>query len=470
MISFIEFIMMYIIISSIIFVFSNIVLMYVLVNIRKKEAKLIQISDKLLYNSPRILSISDNSLPLVTILLPVHREELTLPYLLKSICELDYPIDKLDVRLLVEPDDYPTLSCLLSLRQSTKNGIKFNRENVPISMKVLNGLDIQIDYVHLKRKNSRAKPKSLNIGLKNARGSFIIIYDAEDRPEPNQLKKIIAFVQSNPNVSCIQACLGYYNSEQSIITKLFSIEYMYHFHVLLPFLYSAGKVVLLAGTSNFIRTQALKGLNGWDEKNVTEDADLGIRLARNGHVTVPISTTTWEEAPPRFYPWLRQRIRWNKGYLYTLITHFKRPAALVSEIGFKATAILFYQLSGPYVNLIAFVGWILFAILWVGTLGIPISPVQQLVTQVYENNQLLLYTSIFTLLFSVTYTMSVNAIAVRRVGGKYGKNKSRYIPLLLFYNMLVSLAALVAIIEILFKPYSWNKTYHGFSITEAITK
>ena len=413
----------------------------------------------------KIFGFSDIDLPEVTILLPVYREEVTLPYLLRSISQLDYPKSKLDIRIIVEPDDYPTLKCLFSLPQSTAgNEIMYDQVSFPKRIRIWEGMEVKIDYIRLKQKSSRAKPKSLNVGLKDARGNFIIVYDAEDRPEPNQLRKMVAYLSENPNVTCIQACLGYYNSEQSVLTKLFSIEYMYHFHVLLPLLYSRGKVLLLGGTSNFIRTETLRQLNGWDEKNVTEDADLGIRLARKGYETVPIETTTWEEAPPRLYPWLRQRIRWNKGYLYTLFTHFKKPLSLLNEIGFKAMVILFYQLSGPLINLIAFIGWILFVFVWIGVFGFSISPIYQLMEQSYQREQLLIYTSFFTLAFSILFTVLINTVAIRRVGGKYAKNKMRYIPLLLFYNMLVGFAGLVAIVEMLVKPHVWHKTYHGFSI------
>lgn len=218
-----------------------------------------------------MILFSDIDLPEVTILLPVYRGEVTLPYLLRSISQLDYPKGKLDIRIIVEPDDYPTLNCLFSLPQSTtENRIMNDEANFPMQIRIWEGMEVKIDYIRLKEKNSRAKPKSLNVGLKNAKGNFIIVYDAEDRPEPNQLRKMVAYLSENPNVTCIQACLGYYNSEQSILTKLFSIEYMYHFHVLLPLLYSRGKVLLLGGTSNFIRTETLRQLNGWDEKNVIE--------------------------------------------------------------------------------------------------------------------------------------------------------------------------------------------------------
>jgi cellulose synthase/poly-beta-1,6-N-acetylglucosamine synthase-like glycosyltransferase len=426
---------------------------------------LLKVHDRKQDQAIKIFGKFEFDLPEVTILLPVYREEVTLPYLLRSISQLDYPKSKLDIRIVVEPDDYPTLNCIFSLPQSTSdNRILYDEGNLPNQIKIWEGMEVKIDYIFLKQKNSRAKPKSLNVGLKKARGNFIIVYDAEDRPEPNQLRKMVAYLSDNPTVTCIQACLGYYNSEQSILTKLFSIEYMYHFHVLLPLLYSKGKVLLLGGTSNFIRTETLRQLSGWDEKNVTEDADLGIRLARKGHVTVPIETTTWEEAPPRLYPWLRQRVRWNKGYLYTLFTHFKRPLSLFNEIGFKAMVLLFYQLSGPLINLIAFVGWILFFFLWVGAFGFSIPPIYDLIEQSYQREVFLIYTSFFTLTFSIFFTVLINAIAIRRVGGKYAENKMRYIPLLLFYNILVGFAGLVAIVEMLVRPQVWHKTYHGFSV------
>ena len=114
-----------------------------------------------------------------------------------------------------------------------------------------------------------------------------------------------------------------------MITKLFSVEYILHFLLMLPSFYSMNKVILLGGTSNFFRTEVLKRLNGWKTDNVTEDADMGVRLSRMCYKVVPINTVTWEEAPPKIYPWIRQRIRWNKGYIYTFGVHFKNPLKLI---------------------------------------------------------------------------------------------------------------------------------------------
>jgi glycosyltransferase XagB len=452
------FILTYVMVSSSFFIFSSVVLVYLL--------------GKLGYNKSMIKNESSDLhelenfyYPVVSVLLPVYREEVTLPYLLKSISEQNYPKDKLDIQLLIEPEDQPTIKSLLSIpyKDIPRGHVEYD-DKVPVKVHIWNDTTVKINYIILHPKSSRAKPKSLNKGLFSSEGNYLIIYDAEDRPQPDQILRMVVYMEKHPDIACLQAKLGYYNAGQSLLTKLFAIEYLNHFNILLPLMYRSDLIVLLGGTSNFFRSSILKKLRGWDEKNVTEDADLGVRLARFKEKTVPFDSITWEEAPPKLYPWIRQRIRWNKGFIYTFKIHYKNPLSLIKDIGIKPAFFLLYQLIGPVINMLALPGWILFSIVLLNLAGIPIHPVSEWIDNAYDYSVFLFYLTAFTFVIGIGFVLIVSILALRQ--SHYTLRKYWLILLMPIYNILLSLVGLIAIIEFIFKPQVWHKTYHGFSIAE----
>ena len=186
----------------------------------------------------------------------------------------------------------------------------------------------------------KTKPKACNyaMSLPDLDGEMITLYDAEDVPDPLQLRRaVVAFRRVPADVGCLQARLGYFNERQNLLTRWFSMEYDQWFGAVLPAVQQAGCVVPLGGTSNHMPARVWREVGGWDEHNVTEDADLGVRLARYGYRTVILDSITLEEANSDVINWIRQRSRWYKGYLQTQIVHMRNPQRLVREIGLKAT-------------------------------------------------------------------------------------------------------------------------------------
>jgi glycosyltransferase XagB len=444
-----------------IFMFTDVLLIYLTVKVFGKNSKISEVSDLETYQIP------DFELPIISILLPVYREEVTLPQLIKSISNFDYPKNKLDIRILVEPDDYPTLKTIMSLPRQfgVADGIKYNIYGLPTSIKISEEIEMQIDHIYLNPPGARTKANSLNQGLARAKGQFVTIYDAEDKPDRTQLRRMAVYMLKHSDVACLQARLAYYNPDQSLITKLFSIEYILHFLLLLPSFYSMNKVILLGGTSNFFRIEVLKSLRGWKTDNVTEDADMGVRLSRMGYKVVPINTITWEEAPPKIYPWIRQRTRWNKGYIYTLAAHFKNPLKLIRDIGLSSTMFLFYILFSPVAYAVSIPGWILFVAFWLNYFGIlSTMPLAGWIQEAYEASEIIFYSSLFTFLFSIFYTPIMAQEALFRQGNKYSLEKIKYSYVFPFYLYLQSVPAIIAIFELFFRPKVWRKTYHGFSL------
>ncbi|MGQ9473654.1 MAG: glycosyltransferase family 2 protein, partial [Candidatus Caldatribacteriaceae bacterium] len=284
-----------------------------------------KVENQTIVSQEEVKALEVSQLPIYTILLPLHREPLgVIQQLLRSIRHLDYPQEKLDVIFLIEEDDPETL--------------QYCKINKP---------PYNVRFIIVPQGLPKTKPRACNFGLLFARGEFLTIYDAEDVPEKDQLKKaVIAFQKSPPEFVCFQAALNFYNSNQNLLTRLFTLEYSYWFDYLLPGLFSLRLPIPLGGTSNHFRTQALRELGGWDPFNVTEDADLGMRASYRGYRVGTLNSTTFEEANSRLKNWIRQRSRWLKGYLQTFLVHNRNPWRIFKKSGLRGWIILQLFIGG----------------------------------------------------------------------------------------------------------------------------
>ena len=263
----------------------------------------ITMEHKISGTTPCSVSVDDPDLPSVTILSPLFREADALPSLARAIDALEYPTHLLDVKIILEEDDEQT-----------------RREVDRL------GLDQYFDIIIVPHSNPKTKPKACNFALAYATGELTVIYDAEDIPDTDQLLKAVeAFRRGPDELICVQAQLNFYNRNDNWLTRLFALEYALWFDNLLPALRKLNAPIPLGGTSNIFKTKALRELGAWDPYNVTEDADLGIRIARHGGLVGLIDSTTYEEANARLGNWLRQRSRWMKGYLQTWLVDMRAP-------------------------------------------------------------------------------------------------------------------------------------------------
>lgn len=270
-----------------------------------------------------LATLPDAMLPRYSILVPLYREAPVLPHLIARLSQLDYPVDRLEVLLLIEEDDVSTRQALDQL-----------------------ALGPQFEVVLVPYSTPRTKPKACNVGLARATGEFCVIYDAEDRPDADQLRKaVLAFRMLPERVVCIQAELQYWNPWTNWLTSCFAAEYATNFSLSLRGLDRYRLAIPLGGTSNHFRTDALAALGGWDPYNVTEDADLGIRIARRGWDVRMIVSVTEEEANSRLRNWVRQRSRWIKGYLQTWLVHSRHPMRTLRELGIKRAAAMHLTLG-----------------------------------------------------------------------------------------------------------------------------
>ena len=231
--------------------------------------------------------------------------------LLSAIEALDYPADKLDVIIAVEADCH-----------DTRAAITARKHRIPVTV------------IPVSPGEPRTKPKALSVALPLARGTYTVIYDAEDRPEPNQLRMAVhAFRSAGNELACVQARL-HMDTNTSWHARYFTAEYAGHFDFFLPRLAAFGLPLPLGGSSNHFLTKTLRDVGGWDPYNVTEDADLGMRLARFGYRCGVIDSTTYEEAPANIRRWLAQRSRWFKGWMQTWLVHMRHPLQLFQDLGF----------------------------------------------------------------------------------------------------------------------------------------
>src|SRR5581483_11974177 len=298
----------------------------------------------------------------------------------------------------------------------------------------------------------RTKPKALNYALQFARGDFVVVYDAEDRPHPRQLRRAWdVFREAPAELACLQAQLNIYNPGRSWFTRQFTIEYSALFDAILPALESLQLPVPLGGTSNHFPRAVLVELGAWDPFNVTEDADLGIRIARRGYHTGVLASTTWEEAPPAFGVWLRQRTRWLKGWMQTYLVHTRYPWRLNRELG-PGAAIGFHALMGGLIGsaLLHPLFYVLLAYYWFS--GGLLAPAESTAGEV------LWAVTAINLAFGYVVSILVGVVSVLR---RRRPGLAVFALLMPLYWILISAAAYRALWQLARSPYLWEKTEHG---------
>ncbi|HEX2592458.1 MAG TPA: glycosyltransferase [Rhizomicrobium sp.] len=368
---------------------------------------------------------ANTTLPIFSILVPVYRESEVLPALIQHLRAMDYPADKLDIRIVVEADDVETVAAA-------------------------NAFTDFVTVVCVPPCHPRTKPKACNFALPGARGEFLVIYDAEDKPEPDQLRKAVAAFRAAENsLACLQARLSFYNATDSWLAALFTLDYELWFGFLLPGLATMAVPMPLGGTSNHFRTDVLREIRGWDPFNVTEDADLGIRLAQKGYRVSTLDSTTFEEATRTFGNWTRQRSRWMKGYMQTWLVHMRDPRALLRCVGLRGFVTFQLFIGGAFFSaLINPLLWLLFAVTHVPGFSLRFGFFAEWLG-IFALGSLVLGNAIFT------YLMMFGAV------------KRGWLQLVpcgvtsFFYWLLISVAAYRGLWQLIRRPFYWEKTQHG---------
>ena len=376
-----------------------------------------------------VAALTDRDLPKYTVLVPVFREANIIAQLIKNLGGLDYPTEKLEVLILIEEEDHETRDAVLA-------------SSPPPHFRI----------VTIPKGQPQTKPRACNVGLYFATGDYLVIYDAEDTPDPDQLKKaVVAFESGGEQTVCVQAALNYFNDTENVLTRMFTLEYSYWFDYMLAGLDVADLPIPLGGTSNHFRTAALLELGGWDPYNVTEDADLGIRASALGYRVGVINSTTMEEANTSVPNFIRQRSRWIKGYMQTSLVHARQPIALIRQIGWVRFMSFVLLIAGTPLT---FLGVIPAYVLTGVTLALP----TELVAPFFP---------VWLLWLTLLNFVVGNVIMIYlSMMGPYKRGAFHLVLWALLnpvYWLLHSWASYKGLWQLLTKPHYWEKTEHGLT-------
>lgn len=379
---------------------------------------------------PPLARLSDDRLPVYTVIAALYREAGSVADLVRAIRDLDYPREKLDLMFVVEPDDLETRAAIARLDDASALRVVVAANDGP-----------------------RTKPKALNCALPFARGSFVAVYDAEDRPEPGQLRAALdAFRGNGEDVACAQASLCIDNPSDSWLSRMFAAEYAAQFDVFLPGFAKFRLPLPLGGSSNHFRASALRHVAGWDAFNVTEDADLGVRLARFGYRSVVFASTTYEEAPARFGAWLRQRTRWMKGWMQTWAVHMRSPRRLWRELGPRGFLATNVAIGGAVLTALTH-------LFFVGEIAIAAAaPLLNEAPTIIASPFAPLHQATIVAGYLAAIFIGAIGLCRRRLFGSLW-----VLTLVPLYWLCLSLAAWRALFELARDPYHWEKTEHGLA-------
>jgi len=380
------------------------------------------------------LSLPPPDAPRFSVLVALYREAEMVPHLLAALDRLVWPREKLEVRLVCEEDDAATLAAIRA-----------------------RPLPPHMEIVEVPPGEPRTKPKALAYALPMTGGEFVTLYDAEDRPDPMQLVEAWQrFRAGGPGLGVLQAPLEISNSHAGIIARMFAFEYAGLFRGMLPWLSRRRLVLPLGGTSNHFRRTALEEVGGWDPFNVTEDADLGMRLARFGYRAETISCPTYEPAPKRFGVWMPQRTRWFKGWAQTWLVHMRAPRRLVADLGWRSFLVAQVLFAGMLASVLLHPLLLVTFVLLAAKLVLqgPIGPTRSLLLLVDVANIACGYLSFLLLGWQ---TLS------RRERRGFWK-VVLFTPL---YWAMMSLAGWRAVWQLWRQPHMWEKTPHDDVADEA---
>ena len=376
-----------------------------------------------------VAALRDTDLPIYSILVPMYREPKVLPILAAALRRMDYPRSKLDIKLVLEEQDYETIAAAKAL-----------------------ALDATFEIVRVPRSVPQTKPKACNYALRLARGQYLTIYDAEDQPDSDQLKKcVVAFRKLGPKTACVQAHLNYFNAEENWLTRMFTLEYSLWFDMFLPALDRLQVPIPLGGTSNHFDLAKLREAGAWDPFNVTEDADLGLRFAAMGYHVGVVNSVTLEEANSAVSNWIRQRSRWIKGYIQTWLVNMRHPVRLWRAVGWRGFSSFQLFVGGTIISGLVYPWLVVPFLIWTVTHTTFFGPLFP---------KPVLAVSSFNLIVSNSCLIYLSMLAV-------AKRKHRaLLPYALTvpgYWALQSLAAYKALWQLVKNPFYWEKTEHGIS-------
>jgi glycosyltransferase XagB len=375
--------------------------------------------------------LADHELPHYSVLLPLFRETDLLRQLIDAMQRLDYPQEKLDIKIIVEEEDIKTRQAVAEMRLTAPFEVLIVPKGMP-----------------------QTKPRALNYALYFARGELITVFDAEDIPEPEQLRRAAEIFAAAPQkLACLQARLAFYDGNQNWLSRQFAIEYAALFDVILPVLGCHRWPLPLGGTSNHFRADVLRRIGAWDAWNVTEDADMGLRLARCGFEVDCFASTTFEEVNRLPKSWMKQRARWIKGWIQTALLHLRSPCRLYRDLGPSRFTVTILLLVGMVISPLVH-PFLLAGTVWTIACGAVIPDEPDLPSALAAGYGAV----VFLAGYGVSFASQLKGMAERGLPRSWIT-----IATVPFYWLFISAAAWIAVWEFLRRPFHWHKTEHGLS-------
>ncbi len=377
---------------------------------------------------PKGLSDEDKKdLPVISVILPVYKEKEVLPQLCQRMADMDYPADKLDLIFIFESGDDETINAFVQLEK-------------PAHFKGLVSPDVQ----------PKTKPKALNVALRETRGEFLVIFDAETLPETDQFMKAMAAFKYSPQLDYVHCRIDVYNANTNWLTKMYTAEFAFFYNFFLPGLATVKSPTPISGHSVYFRREQLIKVGGWDAYNLAEDCDIGIRMFRNGYKNASVlDSASWEQSTTTLGDWIKQRTRWMQGFVQTSMVNLRFPALLWKDLGGLRNVLMFmfHVPGGVFLNGLNLVQWMMLAF-WYAT-NDPI--IQTIFTDI------LLYLSVLSFFLANLMFTYFNLL------GLYHRKYYSFVGLALFspiYWLFLSYATLRSILRFFRQESTWDKTNH----------
>lgn len=386
------------------------------------------------FTEDEINAIEDEELPIYTIIVPVKYESEVMNQVVSAMTDIDYPTDKLDIIVPMEEYDTETIKA-------------FNAAYPPAHIKPL-----IMPYI-----TPQTKPKSLNVAFLEAKGEFVVIYDAEIIPDTNQLKKAYLAFKNNPDIALLQTRLDHYNADDNLITKLFCAEFSFYYDMFLPGLQKSNFPIPLSGHSVHFRQEAIRKVGAWDPYNVTEDCDVGMRMFRRGYRSGIINSFSKEEATNSIIAWTKQRTRWMKGFIQTSLVHLRHPSRFAKELGgWKNFSVFLLTVPGTvFANILNLVTWTMF-IIWITYHPLAIKA---------------LYPQPILFISGLSFIIGGFIFTYLNLLGAYKRGRFtivKYALLTPIYWLMLAYATVRASFQIISDPHGWEKTIHGTHIAKNV--
>lgn len=242
--------------------------------------------------------------PGVSILVPAHNEEIVMAGTLESLLHLDYPQDRMEIIVI---DDSSTDRTRRVIEHMMATDRRLKLVGIPPGL------------------GGRGKSHALNQALRHAGYDFVAVYDADNAPEPQSLRMLVAELVADTRLAAAVGKVRTMNRGTNFLTRCVNIEFISFQWIIQAGRWRLLRLASLPGTNYVIRRDALERVGGWDPSAIADDAELTVRLTQEGyHIKFVPYAVTWEPEPQHWGVWLRQRLRWARGGTYVVRKYVQR--------------------------------------------------------------------------------------------------------------------------------------------------